>query len=72
MQLPITDNKIAAHTNKIVYERYLDVSIIYLLKQVHPRGSIVDPQGLHQDGPNSLPYNGLKTPIIISYVYDIF
>ena len=29
---------------------------------------VVDPQGLHQDGLNSLFYNGLKTPIIIAQV----
>ena len=34
-------------------------------------GSIVEPQGLHQDYLNSLSYNGLKTPIIIAHVYDI-
>ena len=34
---------------------------------------MVEPQGLHQDGLNSLShYNGLKTPIIIAHVYDIF
>ena len=43
-----------------------------MFKQEHPRGSIVEPQGLHQDGLNSLSYNGLKTPIIIAHVYDIF
>ena len=30
------------------------------------------PLVLHQDGLNSLSYNGLKTPIIIAPVYDIF
>ena len=29
-------------------------------KQEHQRGSIVEPQGLHQDGLISLSYNGLK------------
>ena len=34
---------------------------------------IVEPQALHQDGLNSLSYhNGLKTPIIIANVYNIF
>ena len=37
-----------------------------LSQQENPRGSIVEPQGLHQDGLN------LKTPIIIAHVYDIF
>ena len=41
-------------------------------KQEHPRGSIVEPQWLHQDGLNSLSYYGLKNPIIIAHVYDIF
>ena len=39
-------------------------------KQEHPRGNIVDPQGLQQDGLNSLSYDGLNTPIIIAHVYD--
>ena len=30
-----------------------------------------NPRG-HEDGLNSLSYNGLKTPIIIAHVYDIF
>ena len=29
-------------------------------------------QGFHQDYLNYLSYNGLKTPIIIAHVYDIF
>ena len=41
-------------------------------KQEHPRGSIVEPPYLHQDDLNSLSYNGLKTPIIIAHVHDIF
>ena len=46
-------------------------------KQEHPRGSIVEPQDLHQDGLNSPePYNDLNTPIISAHVsrhvYDIF
>ena len=39
------------------------------LKQEHPRGSIVDPQGLNQDGFNSLSCNMLKTRL---FMYDIF
>ena len=31
----------------------------------HSRGSIVERQGSHQDGLNSLSYNGLKTPITL-------
>ena len=38
----------------------------------HPRGSIVEQQGLYQDGLNSLRYNGLKTQIIIAHVCEIF
>ena len=38
------------------------------MKQEHPRGSIVEPQDLHQDGLNFLSYSGLKTPIIIAHV----
>ena len=41
-------------------------------KQEHPRGRIVEPQGLHQDGLNYMSYNSLKTPIIIAHVYDIY
>ena len=41
-------------------------------KQEHPRGRIVEPQCLHQDGLNFLSYNGLNAPIIIALVYDIF
>ena len=41
-------------------------------QQEHPRGNIVEPQGFHQDDLNSLPYNGLKNPIIIAHVCDIF
>ena len=41
------------------------------MKQEHPRGSIDDPQGLCQDGLNSLSHSGLETPIIIAHVYDI-
>ena len=44
----------------------------YFSKQEHPRESIVETQGLHQDGLISLSYNGLKTPIIIAPVYAIF
>ena len=43
-----------------------------LIKQEHPIGSIVEPQGVQQDGPNYLSYYGLKAPIIITHVYDIF
>ena len=46
--------------------------ISFDIKQKHPRGSIVEPPGLQQDGLNSLPYSGLKSPIIIAQVYDIF
>ena len=38
----------------------------YIIQQERPRGSIVEPQGIHQD------YNSLKTKIIIAHVYDIF
>ena len=41
-------------------------------KQEHPKGSIVVPQVLHQDGLNYLSYNGLKTPIIIAHAYESF
>ena len=40
--------------------------------QAHPRGSVVELQGLRQDGLNSLSYNSLETPIIIAHVHDIF
>ena len=30
------------------------------MEQEHPRGSMVEPQYLHQDGLNSLPYNGSR------------
>ena len=39
---------------------------------INKRESIVESQGLHQDGLNSLSYNGLKTPVINAHVYDIF
>ena len=32
----------------------------YFSKQEHPRESIVETQGLHQDGFSSLSYNGMK------------
>ena len=41
-------------------------------KQEHPRGSIVEPQGVHKYDLNSLSYNGLKTTIFIAHVYAIF
>ena len=40
-------------------------------KQEHPRGSIVEPQGLHQESLISLPWNDLKSQIIISHVYVV-
>ena len=59
-----------------IYDQFLfyvaDYSHRYNTEQKHPRGSIVEPQGLHQDCPNSLSYNVLKTPIIIADVYDLF
>ena len=36
-------------------------------QQEHPRGSLVEPQSLHQNGFNSLSYNGLNTLIIIAH-----
>ena len=56
----------------LVDEAFIWSLNISIIKQEHPRGSIVEPQGLHQDGLNSLSYNGLKTTIIIAHVYDIF
>ena len=50
----------------------MQCSTIDIIKQENPRGIIVGPQCLHQDGSDSLSYNGLKTPIIIAHVYDIF
>ena len=41
---------------------------INIKKQEHPRESIVEPPGLHQDGLNSLPDSGLKFPIINAHV----
>ena len=41
-------------------------------KQEHPRGSIVEPQVLHQEGLNYLSCSGLETPIIIAHVYELF
>ena len=35
-------------------------------KQEHPRGSIVEPQGLHQDGPNIYIYFVLNIAINIA------
>ena len=53
---------------KSIYPRLDD----HIYKQEHPRGSIVEPQCLHQDGLNYLSYHRLKNPIIIAHVYDIF
>ena len=47
-----------------VLDAKLDVHRETYIKPDHSRGSIVEPQGLHQNGLNSLPYNGLKTTII--------
>ena len=44
------------------------VALCVYYKQEQPRGSIVEPQGLHQDCLNSLSYNVLMTPIISAYV----
>ena len=44
----------------------------YNHEQEHPRGNIVELQCIHQDGLNSLSYEGLKIPMIIAHVYDIF
>ena len=41
------------------------------MQEEHPRGSIVELLGLHQDDLNSLSYNGLDITIIIAHVYDI-
>ena len=38
-------------------------------KQEHPRGSIVEQQGLHQDGLKSLSYNSSKTLITITIIH---
>ena len=38
------------------------------MEQEYPRGSIVDPPDLQQDGLNYLPHSGLISPIM----YDIF
>ena len=43
-----------------------------MLRQEHPRGSIVEPQGFHQNGLKSLSYNGSKTLITITHIYNIF
>ena len=50
-----------------VKEAFNNVYLTYITKQEHPRGSIVEPQGICQDNFNSLSYNGLKTPIIIAH-----
>ena len=53
-------------TGNLLLDDYWYVSS-FSKKQEHPRGSIVEPQGYHQDALNSLSYNGLKTPIIIAH-----
>ena len=40
----------------------------HMAKQEHPRESIVDPQGLHQDGLESLSYNSSKTLITFTHI----
>ena len=57
------------NTGVIIYNNLNQVGDI--VQQEHPRGSIVETQGLHQDGLNSLSYNGLKASIIIAHVYGI-
>ena len=42
------------------------------LKQEHPRGSKVEPQGLHTKMTSiPCPTNGLKTPFIITHVRNV-
>ena len=57
---------------RLTDERYTTISVKACANQEHPREGIVELQVLHQDGINSLPYNGLKPSIIIAHVYDIF
>ena len=69
--------KLAHLKTKLLTSMKCNYGIIKEGKQEHLRGSIVEPHWpqdglLHQDGLNSLSYHGLKNPIIIVHVYDIF
>ena len=60
---------VAAYKSCLIELKKPEVVSTSHCKQEHPRGNIVEEQGLHQHSLHSLP-TLLKDPIIIAYVYD--